>query len=603
MRNSFVAYGMGILLCMANFCFPNRMQAQVQPPSKEQESEESIAMEGGHEELSEGPPSYQIELWVRGASSPETFTDIKQAQKKAKDAVILQFQSINGGYLPEGISHFKNLEYLYLEFPDSTVLPSQLWKLTNLRKLSIYGWKGVSISPEIARLKNLQSLSIVGTSDFTTRVPEELGSMKSLNSLILRDSKVMELPSHFDLPNLKFFECEGLGMNGFPSGLENSPLDTLILTMCHLEEIPGRIGKLKQLKHLGLAGNSLHTLPSEIGELGALQSLHLSFQNIQSLPPEFGNLHALRLLDMSWAKLDTLPSSICQLENLEILELYACSLQSLPACIGGMHGLKEFILTGSDIDFLPASIGELQNLERLFLADNELVALPEAIGRLTQLRELNLTNNPLRVLPRQVLDLEKLEGFECERAGLLESGPEVWAFLNRTGHRIPEIPTEIAAKPLSYYLERPDIDLASKMYVQGNLKLTMDALSTGILDSVLTSNPETLPFYAHLFMSCLRPSKGSGFTEFSYFPNSNHMEELSGALVKQHPCWFIENVMRGPYSDRYLNWVENGRFSPAGDGLTVDEALGEMRKTVENQCPSIGMEALDQLEEDLENAW
>lgn len=559
--------------------------------------------ENGDNEVYEEPPHYQIELWVRGASSPETFSDIKQAAKKSKDAIQMQFYSLNGGQLPAEISRFKSLESLYLDFPDGAVLPPQLWKLTQLKSLMISSWKGIAISPQIAKLTNLKRLDIRGSNEYDSFLPEEIGSLKSLESLWIIDHKEIHMPRHYDLPNLKSVYLENLRMNEFPSGLEKSPLDSLTISLCPIEVIPSAIGQIRTLTYLDLRANGVKILPDEIGELTQLRELRLVNGLIERLPESIGNLHELRNLEISWLNIDYLPNSICQLEKLEVLDAFGSPLKALPPCIGELQALKRLILDGGEIEFLPASIGDLHHLEYLNLNHNQLQTLPGSISGLTRLSVLATNQNPLKTLPREILYLPELRDFECDRSGLLESEEEIWAFLNRNGHRIPVVPMEIAGKPLSYYLARQDIDLGAKMYVQGNLKLNTDALSVSILDSVMTDNPETMPFYAHVFMSCIRPKEAGGFSRFSYLPYQEQIKDLSGAFVRKHPCWFLEHVVTGQYSDRYSNWVESGKFEFPGEYLSVEELMDAMLEIMQKDCPDFETGVWDQLGADLENRW
>lgn len=572
-------------------------------PVMEYDLEEEGAEYSRDEELYEAPPHHQVEVWLRGASSPQTFTDIRLAKKLAKDVVRMEFQSINGGALPKEISKFKALEDLQLNFPDSAMLPKQLWKVKQLRRLSISSQRGVTISPAISGMINLQELLIDGGRECDSYLPDEVGQVKSLERLVLVNNRNLRLPDRFDLPRLRLLDIEFSGIEKLPGGWEASPLDTLVLEAVGLDELPGAIGKLSHLKFLNLQASTFTELPDEVGELQGLEELQLSFCKLERLPESIGKLKSLRSLDLSWTPMESLPEAICQLENLTTLDAFSSHLQSLPAHIGDLHSLRELVLRGNPLKYLPASLGDLQNLEHLYLEETDLETLPASIGGCANLRRLSLVGTPLKVLPREILNLEQLRDFECDRTGLLESGEEVWAFLNQHGHVIPVVPDTIAGKPLSHYLARPDIDLGAKLYVQGRMKLNTDRLTMSILDSVLTDNPETMPFYAHIFLSCVRPGRGRAFDNFSLLPDETHFLEVGGAFVLKQPCWFFDQVKWGPYASLYPIWAKEGKFSPEGLFLTDDELIERLRETLNQSCPGAHDEDLEQLRQELEDRW
>lgn len=52
---------------------------------------------------------------------------------------------------------------------------------------------------------------------------------------------------------------------------------------------------------------------------------------------------------------------------------------------------------------------------------------------------------------------------------------------------------------ISFYLNHSQIDSHSKMFFKGELAISNNAITYGILDSVLTKNEETRPFYFFIF--------------------------------------------------------------------------------------------------------
>ena len=62
--------------------------------------------------------------------------------------------------------------------------------------------------------------------------------------------------------------------------------------------------------------------------------------------------------------------------------------------------------------------------------------------------------------------------------------------------------------PINFYLNHPQIDSYSKMFFKGDLSIANDPITNSILDSVLTKNPETRPFYFFVFNQIVDLSDG-----------------------------------------------------------------------------------------------
>lgn len=57
----------------------------------------------------------------------------------------------------------------------------------------------------------------------------------------------------------------------------------------------------------------------------------------------------------------------------------------------------------------------------------------------------------------------------------------------------------LSCHQISFYLNHPQIDSHSKMFFKGELAISNNAITYGIIDSVLTKNEETRPFYFFIF--------------------------------------------------------------------------------------------------------
>ncbi|GAY58234.1 hypothetical protein WN943_024511 [Citrus x changshan-huyou] len=64
-------------------------------------------------------------------------------------------------------------------------------------------------------------------------------------------------------------------------------------------DLPNSLGYLKNLRYLGLWGNSfVGSIPPSIGNLTFLKELHLSSNQMNGFPESFGQLSAIEVLDL-----------------------------------------------------------------------------------------------------------------------------------------------------------------------------------------------------------------------------------------------------------------------------------------------------------------
>ncbi len=170
---------------------------------------------------------------------------------------------------------------------DLTLLPPELGRLTELRKLQM--WNGAEyrfntvtggIPPEFGSLAKLEILDV--TENYLSgRIPAELGNLGNLRVLFLG----------------------GNDLSG---------------------PIPAELGALKELRELSLNDNNLNGgIPPELGGLTGLESLDLSDNLFTgSIPPELGGLTGLESLDLSNNRLTgSIPPELGALESLTALNL------------------------------------------------------------------------------------------------------------------------------------------------------------------------------------------------------------------------------------------------------------------------------------------
>ncbi|QQS50976.1 MAG: SH3 domain-containing protein [Bacteroidota bacterium] len=107
--------------------------------------------------------------------------------------------------------------------------------------------------------------------------------------------------------------------------------------------------------------------------------------------------------------------------------------------------------------------------------------------------------------------------------------------------------TEILnGKPITFYLNNPQIDRFSKMYYQGQFKLYDNSETFAFLDSVMTLNNEIRPFYFYIFNSVLNQSDGA---------LSEYVSVFCLKYFETQPCEFFNYCKNGEYKVDKSKWT------------------------------------------------
>ncbi|EAZ92816.1 COR domain-containing protein [Crocosphaera chwakensis] len=195
------------------------------------------------------------------------------------------------------------------------------------KSLSLSFKKLTSLPPEIGKLTNLTSLSVLGNQ--LTNLPSEIGNLYNLTSLYLEKNQLTNLPSEIgNLTKLNIFYLEKNQLTNLPSEIGNLyNLTSLHLSGNQLTNLPPEIGNLYDLTSLYLENNQLTNLPREIGKLHKLTSLYLSGNQLTNLPPEIGNLDNLISLVIRNNQITNLPPEIERKKTRAIINFYKQQLE------------------------------------------------------------------------------------------------------------------------------------------------------------------------------------------------------------------------------------------------------------------------------------
>ncbi len=276
-------------------------------------------------------------------------------------------------------------------------LPADLSIWSEATEFRFYGGSSLNIDnfpTRIFKLTQLKKLSL--NAHELTIIPKEIGNLKTLERLFifLHKNKEFPLEGVSELSNLSYIHYTGSGLRTLTPRIQQlKKLDTLILKTVYFLHLPPEIGALTNLRLLEVASQKLGNIPKEIGNLTKLEKLDLSGCIMDSIPKEIGNLTNLTFFRAD-GPIEYIPEEIKKLQKLEYFELGGpnYSQVQLPLEISQLVKLKTLVLPVSgNLTELLRKFENLTALERLSLHINERGdTIPKAIGQLPNLKELEI---------------------------------------------------------------------------------------------------------------------------------------------------------------------------------------------------------------------
>lgn len=259
-----------------------------------------------------------------------TYTDLELALKNS-DSVI-DIELIGFEKIPKKIERFKNLQELTIEDCPKINLEkaiNRISKITSIQKLRFFNNTKSKYPENLGSLKNINSLWISG--DSIANLPKTIIELKELNELIINEC-----------PKIEFY-------NLFETLSVMDNLKELDLSENLMKKVPDNIGKLKQLKELWLDDNNLTEVTKGIKSLPNLEYLRLFSNEINSLDFTHNDLPSLKNIDLCYNPFKIFPIELSELKNLERITMWY-----------------------TDVNFIPNDIFKLNNLNYLNLQNSEL---------------------------------------------------------------------------------------------------------------------------------------------------------------------------------------------------------------------------------------
>ncbi|CAH2045514.1 unnamed protein product [Thlaspi arvense] len=325
------------------------------------------------------------------SSSPEVTDDGAPMDKSEREALYSAIQgfvgdSWNGSDLYPDPCGWTPIQGVSCDIYDD------LWYVTELtlglvHENSLSCTASLKIKPQLFELKHLKSLTFFDCFTSSTTISKEdwVNFGNSLESLEFRSNPGLtgELPETIgSLSNLKSLVVLENGFSG---------------------KLPRSVCNLSSLKRLVLAGNSFTgTIPDCFNGFKDLLILDLSRNSLSgTLPSSIGEMVSLLKLDLSNNHLEgKLPQEIGLLKNLTLLDLRNNRISGgLSQSVENIRSLADLVLSGNPMDSDDVMGVKWENMGNLVILDLSKMGLrgeiPSGLIKLKRLRFLGLNDNEL----------------------------------------------------------------------------------------------------------------------------------------------------------------------------------------------------------------
>ncbi|XP_046611616.1 leucine-rich repeat-containing protein 47-like [Neodiprion virginianus] len=177
----------------------------------------------------------------------------------------------------------------------------------------------------------------------------------------------------FNLHGLNYLNINDTCLDAIPDEigkLEN--LTSLVLHSNKIAKLPSAIGKLTKLKVLDVSRNNLDFVPDDLGNLPQLMTLNLGLNALKELPSQAANIK-LSILDLSNNEFDTFPD-VCYAELVHLAEVRVNGnkIKEIPSTISALQSLKLLDLSDNSIVIVPKELSDCGKLKELNLKGNPL---------------------------------------------------------------------------------------------------------------------------------------------------------------------------------------------------------------------------------------
>ena len=296
-------------------------------------------------------------------------------------------------------------------------IPNEIFKLTNLKKLSI-DCKGLKKLPkEIGNLVNLEEFEVcVDEINFPTescrvlkKLPDVIYNLTKLKKLVLIGNFKKISSKIKNLVNLEW--------------LEISQIDTKDSEF-NVREIVAELPNFPKLKNFFIHKKYNYRIGNEIVRdryfLHNCKNLYIQDRDrLEEFPKNICDFSKLENLFIECYHIKEWGEEVNLLTNLKRLHIRMYGLKEPPKWIFDLITLEELTID-YPIEKLPKEIGKLINLKELNIHGSDLKKLPKEIGKLTKLKKLDISYgnygecDKLEGVPKEICNLVNLENIQMK---------------------------------------------------------------------------------------------------------------------------------------------------------------------------------------------
>lgn len=137
----------------------------------------------------------------------------------------------------------------------------------------------------------------------------------------------------------------------------------------------------------------------------------------------------------------------------------------------------------------------------------------------------------------------------------------------------------IGGKPIDHYLKHDRISQIAKMFYKGQWAISDDEGTFGFLDSVLTDNTDTRPFYFFVFNQVLKISDGAV---------SEYISTVCGRFLAKYPCEFIAMSGDKKYildNDKWMDFIGFDLYDSSNYKAYIADIERKVKRGCGNEVP------------------
>jgi len=211
-------------------------------------------------------PEYKLNDYI-GKGNPPNGYEARNFGELTDSTKSLYWKNDISTEVPKAIFDFTQLEYLTIKMQNAKELPAKIGSLKNLKSLRLELGETTVLPNEITQLSKLEFLELEDM-PLIESIPEQIGELKNLDYLILKQTKLRTLPE--SIGNL-------------------SRLKALVVFAESFEKLPASIGHLNNLRQINITNEQItpFELPPALANLEKLIEIHLKNVTIKNIPKDF----------------------------------------------------------------------------------------------------------------------------------------------------------------------------------------------------------------------------------------------------------------------------------------------------------------------------